>query len=321
MQSFLCGDMELDSYYCELEADALLHLTGPDSQAFLQGQTSCDSSAVSAQTAVEGVYCTPQGRVVCDFLLCQLDDNHFGLRMRRALRKTAAETFGKYIIFSKAELDAERDDWSCFALWGDTAEACVVALAGRAPGAALSCVETPSALWVQRDEAAQQFECYVRPDQSEALRAELEQHLTRGSEADWQALQIIAGRARIEPTLGEALVPQTLNYDLTGHINFKKGCYTGQEVVARLHYRGTPKRRTHIATTSLEQPPSAGTPVYCAGKEQSVGTIINSAAQGPGSIVLVATTEQGVEEGLHLESPNGPALTLGTLPYAISASD
>ena len=72
----------MNAHFAKLPGDALLHISGPDTLTFLQGQTTCDTRQVDAGHAVPGAYCTPQGRMVCDFLLAQLDDGHFGLRMR-----------------------------------------------------------------------------------------------------------------------------------------------------------------------------------------------------------------------------------------------
>ena len=77
-----------------LDHEALLHITGPDALSFLQGQLSCDTRTLSPERALPGVYCTVQGRVICDFLLCQLADAHFGLRMRREIRGAAAALLG-----------------------------------------------------------------------------------------------------------------------------------------------------------------------------------------------------------------------------------
>ena len=83
------------AHFTQLDDEALLHISGPDSLTFLQGQTTCDTRIVSAEQAVSGAYCTPQGRMVCDFLLAALGDDHFGLRMRGDVVPAAAEAFGK----------------------------------------------------------------------------------------------------------------------------------------------------------------------------------------------------------------------------------
>jgi len=92
----------LNCNYALLEQEALLHIVGPDTLKFLQGQTTCDTREVDSEHATPGAFCTPQGRVICDFLICELAPEHFSLRMRREIRDNSATAFGKYIIFSKS---------------------------------------------------------------------------------------------------------------------------------------------------------------------------------------------------------------------------
>lgn len=315
----------MKTHYCVLEQDALLHIIGPDSLTFLQGQTSCDTQTVNASQAVNGVYCNVKGRVVCDFLLCELGNEHFGLRMRRAIREDSAAVFGKYVIFSKATLDASRDDWKCIAIWGEDAKEQLEEVFPALPARRYEAASGEGYNLIQLDEAATRFECMLDSESNAALLNSIENKYSAGTESDWQAQEIRAGVARIEPETVEEYVPQILNYDLTEHLNFKKGCYTGQEVVARLHYRGTPKRRSYLASyvASLESVdiPKAGTSLYGASGEQSVGNVINSASWQGQVIALVAATAEGAANGLHLENSTGTALTLGELPYSIEPAE
>ncbi|MBE9539587.1 MAG: tRNA-modifying protein YgfZ, partial [Proteobacteria bacterium] len=115
---------------------------------------------------------------------------------------------------------------------------------------------------------------------------------------------------RIEAATVEVFIPQMLNYDLTGHVSFDKGCYTGQEVVARLHYRGKPKRRLFQATMEKTLALQAGSALYSSATEQSSGTVVNSAlgANGLPIALIVAPVAEG-ESVIHLDSPNGPLLS------------
>ena len=308
----------MNCYYCALEQESLLHISGPDSLTFLQGQTTCDTREVDSGQARPGVYCTPRGRVVCDFLLSQLGPDHFALRLRRDIRAASKVVFSKYIIFSKAELDDERDDWRPFAFWGPQAGAALATIFDSVPSQRFECSSGEHFVLVQMDEQGERFEGYLNLAANPDLPGKIAQHLEPLAESEWQAGQIASGDARIEASTMEEFVPQTLNYDLTGHISFSKGCYTGQEVVARLHYRGTPKRRTYLAQLPAGTNCSAGTAVYSAGKTQSVGNIVNAVATPDSKRVLVAATEAGTAAGLHLDSPEGPLLTLAELPYSLA---
>jgi folate-binding protein YgfZ len=309
----------LHNYYAVLEQESLLHLTGPDSRQFLQGQVTCDAHQVDSDNARPGAYCTPQGRVVCDFLLCQLAEQHMAMRMRSDLSQPSAEVFGKYIIFSKAELDAGNDDWLLVGCWGKSVADSLAAVFGGAPRQRYSAISGEGFYLVQVDAQAQRYECYLhRPHRPERLE-QLQAALTAATEAEWQGLEIDAGIARIHAATSGEFVPQMLNFDLTGHVNFSKGCYTGQEVVARLHYRGTPKRRLYRVALPARDESRPGDPLFGKGP-QSVGSLVNVTSptdQTPRG--LAVATVASLDDGLHLDNPDGPALELLNLPYPLDS--
>tara|TARA_R110002110_G_scaffold406421_1_gene626352 strand:+ start:163157 stop:164092 length:936 start_codon:yes stop_codon:yes gene_type:complete len=310
----------LSGFFSLLERDALLHITGPDALKFLQGQTTCDTRKIEATQASPGAYCTPQGRVVCDFLLSQLGEAHFALRLRRDIRDSSAAVFGKYIVFSKAELDSARDDWAIVACWGEDARAALADIFDKTPSTRYAAVSKPGAVLVQLDEQGEAFECYIDNNHNADLLERIAQNLDSAPENEWETQQIRNGIARIEAATAGEFIPQMLNYDLTGHVSFNKGCYTGQEVVARMHYRGKSKRRMYLGQLPAAAEP--GAPLYVAGQEQSAGNIVNCAAHSGGISALLVATDNGVATGLHLQqTDDGPAIAIGTLPYAVAASE
>jgi folate-binding protein YgfZ len=307
----------LDNYYAVLEQESLLHLSGPDSLQFLQGQVTCDTRQIDAENAGPGAYCTPQGRVICDFLLCQLDDQQLAMRLRRDLRQQSAGVFGKYIIFSQAELDPGNDDWAIFGCWGDTVADSLDAIFGDTPGDRYAIVRGDGFCLVQTDTQGRRFECYIERSRQAGRIEQLVAILQHAGEADWQLLDIDAGIARIEAATSGEFVPQMLNFDLTGLVSFNKGCYTGQEVIARLHYRGTPKRRLYRAGLPPGSTAKPGEPLFGA-DSQGVGTLVNLAEgsdQQPRALVVATVAK--LSEGLHLQSNSGPALELMELPYPL----
>ena len=305
----------MSSQYVILNDEALLHISGPDSLTFLQGQTTCDTRCVDAQHAIPGAYCTPKGRVVCDFLLCELTQDHYALRMRRDILDASAAVFGKYIVFSKAELDTDRVGWQLFACWGDDAGAQLHSAVGSPPrqdnsGERYASVCGEGFVLIQTDAEGKQFECYINTETHPELAQQLFAAMSPGNVNDWLNLQLEQGVARIEAATIEAFIPQMLNYDLTGHVDFKKGCYTGQEVVARMHYRGTPKRRLFRASMTEKHALQAGTALYSADSSQSTGTLVNSALDVSGlPVALIVAPVNGAEPGLHLDDSNGAVLS------------
>ena len=312
----------LNSYSTSLDKEALLHLRGPDALSFLQGQVTCDTRELTVDGALTGLYCTVQGRVVCDFLLFSLEQDHLVLRMRRDIRASSAALFAKYIVFSKAQLEAEREDWQVIACWGPGSAGTLQHVFGTLPRERYGACRGEGFVLVQMDAAGHQFECYLGPDATE-LAGDLREHSSPGTEADWQAGQIATGIARIGANTTGEYVPQLLNYDLTGHISFTKGCYTGQEVVARLHYRGKPKRRLSLADIGPDAIPTdlqsvAGDALYSSDSPKAVGNIINCVRDAEGRCaMLVTATEAGLASGLRLSTPDGPLLKTGPVPYPV----
>jgi folate-binding protein YgfZ len=332
-----------DCQSTDLSHEALLHVVGPDAEKFLQGQITCDVRRLDSATALPGAYCTPQGRVVCDFLLARTGPDAVALRLRAEIAERAAAVFGKYIIFSKAEVERHDDDWRLMGCWGDGSAALLQRVFGGKPEQQYGQVSGEAGLAIQLDREGRRFELWLRNDEIAArLRAETDPAPVE----QWLEQDIAAGIARIEAATVEEFIPQMLNYDLTGHISFSKGCYTGQEVVARLHYRGTPKRRTFPATLtakSNETPvagtpaagtpaagtpaagtpaagtPAAGTPLHRGGGGQSSGNVVNACRTAAGTRLLVVATVADREDELHLGGPGGPALRLGEPPYPLSA--
>jgi folate-binding protein YgfZ len=306
----------LPSNYTELNNEALLQISGPDSLQFLQGQTTCDTRKVSPEQAIPGAFCTPKGRVVCDFILCQIRDNHYALRLRRDILEASATTFSKYIIFSKAELNQNDTNWKIYGCWGSEIKPALYSVLGVQDSAEdasgipySSCCGEGFAI-VQIDQAGTQFECYIDTENRADLAVQLEEGLCASDQSLWEALQIEQGIGRIEAATSGDYIPQMLNYDLTGHISFDKGCYTGQEVVARMHYRGKPKKRLYRASSTEIQTLHAGAALYSSSSSQSVGSIVNCAIDETGqAVALIVAPVESDTRSLHLGDPAGPLVT------------
>ena len=238
--------------------------------------------------------------------------------MHRGICDHSAAVFGKYIVFSKAEISNASEDWRSFAVWGKQ----VADLLGIASGQRHQVWQQHGACWVQTDDAGKRFECHAPRATAEALTQLFANELMPGQERDWQLSEINAGLAHLEPETVEMFIPQMLNYQLTGHISFNKGCYTGQEVVARMHYRGKLKRPMYLASTPVGRTPApgtpaAGTPLFKPDSEQSIGNVVNSCPDAASCRMLVVVTTAAINAGVHLEEPSGPQLQFHDLPYSL----
>ncbi len=299
-----------------LPDETLLHIAGPDAATFLQGQLTCDVRQVSLERAVPGLYCSPQGRVLADFILLQLGTDHYALRLRRSIVEATVQQLAKYAVFSKVEVRPD-PAWSVSACWGADAAAALTSLGPTLPGERYQSTLIDGACLVQVDENQQQYEIYRHSDST----SQLPEHGTPSSPATWYAQEQARGIARIEPAHIGEFVPQALSYDLAGYISFSKGCYTGQEVIARLHYKGTPKRRLYCASASAGEPPPIGSKVLAAFSTRPVGEVINVVADSNGTIgVLASIATAGVAGEDALTTETGMELSITAPPYGTGDS-
>ena len=170
---------------------------------------------------------------------------------------------------------------------------------------------------IQIDERGEHFECIFNSTTSNELLKDFLEACREGDEADWEQEIIKLGISRLDLTSSEEHVPQVLNYDLNGFISFEKGCYTGQEIIARLKYRGTPKRRCFFATSEIEAMIVPGSNVYFADSDKIAGVIINVASNSQATASLISITERALNANLCATKPAGPKLSLGLLPYEV----
>jgi folate-binding protein YgfZ len=311
----------VSALFSPLREEALLQISGPDAATFLQGQLTCDLREVDAHRARPGAYCNAQGRMLADCLLVQAGPEHFLLRLRASLAEATAERLAKYVVFAKAEVNVAAG-WQVFACWGETIAAGLLPLVGNLPRRRYDCVAGEGFCLIQTDSAGHDLELYIDGQQRPDLLQALTEHLAASDARVWQARQIAGGIGRVESATEGEFLPQALNYDRTGFVSFTKGCYTGQEVVARLHYRGKPKRRLYLASTPPGPVPAAGQPVYASSSEQTVGTVVNAVAAADDDIhLLVSVAERFIDNPLALDREGRQTLQVSPPPYALSASD
>jgi folate-binding protein YgfZ len=168
--------------------------------------------------------------------------------------------------------------------------------------------------------AADRFEIVAPSHKGTPVYEALKQRAQEAGPGMWEWLDIRAGIPWITPATQEAFVPQMVNLDLIGGVSFSKGCYPGQEIVARAHYRGQVKQRTYLAHIETESTPEPGDKLYSADMgEQSSGTIVNAApSPGGGYDALAAIQMSSVEAGdVRWKAPDGAPLRFLPLPYEI----
>lgn len=264
---------------------AVLSVQGPDSAKFLQGQLTCNVLEVDSAISTPGAYCTQKGRMLSSFQLAQRAPEHYWLRMRSDLLDNSARTLGKYIVFSKAKL-LPRDDIAVFGLHGADTAALLRSIFGQVPTTINGTCVADDGLLLQRDAAGTWFECWLPMASASAFWQRCRAQCAAAGTPYWRWLGIRAGLGEVSAATAELFIPQMLNYHLTGAVSFKKGCYTGQEIVARTHYRGQVKR--HLQRAACEGPAPAPGSEIIGPSGQALGHVVDSAAVDEGHAELLA---------------------------------
>ena len=286
----------------------VIRATGEEAAKFLHGQLSQDFVLLDSGHARFASFCSPKGRMLASFVGFKRSADEILLVCSQDVLPAALKRLSMFVMRAKVKLSDASAEW---AVWG---------LAGSAVNAAL-----PDAPWslLARPEGGAQVRLYPGAGVARALcvtPADAPPQAAALSDGDWAWLEVMSAVVGITQPIVEAFVPQMLNHESVGGVNFKKGCYPGQEVVARSQFRGTLKRRAHLM--ACEAPLSAGQDVFhSSDNEQPSGTVAAAAANPSGgwNAVVSMTTSSALDGAVHLASGSGPQLSLLPLPYALLA--
>lgn len=302
----------------DLSHFALVRVSGDDRRDFLQGQFSNDIRLADAGASQLSSYCSPKGRMLAIFRLFERE-NTFYLQMPAEIMEPTVKRLGMFILMSKVVLEDASDELVRFGLSGPNAEK----ILGEELGSTLSGIDdslTHDGITLIRLPGLQpRFEIISAAAQAQALwQALVGKAKPVGSDV-WSLLDIQAGIPTLFEGTVEAFVPQMVNLHLVNGLSFKKGCYPGQEIVARMQYLGKLKRRMYLAHADSDERPSPGDALFSAETQsgQGTGTVVQAAAAPEGGYDLLVVAEiKSLESGeVHLESENGPVLTFRELPY------
>ncbi len=302
---------------CDLSHLGVIAFSGDERHAFLHSQLTSDVKNLGAGGSRLAGYCTPKGRLLATFLLWQSDRAIYA-QLPRELRESVQKRLSMYVLRSKVVLSDASDDFLRCGLAGPATEAMLKGIVGDAPAHDYEVVHSGGISMIRLPGG--RFQINVPVERATGLWNALRQEATCVGAACWDWLEIRAGIPTVTVATREEFVPQMLNLDAIGAISFSKGCYPGQEIVARTHYLGKIKRRTYRAHLDSDAVPAPGDKVFSAdNNDQSSGMIVNAApAPGGGFDVLAAIQTSSAESSaIHLGSPNGVPLSLLDLPYAI----
>lgn len=302
------------NYLLPLSEYRLIVVSGKDALSFLQGQCTCDFTSLDAGAFTLGAHCSPKGRMISSFVAAKLDENTIGLRVHASIASSALETLKKYAVFSKATLEI-KEDAILIGLLGEN-----VRTLENIPSVGFQQKISGNGVYLRHSE--DQAECWLLASNAAELKElKLVSHFTlREDEQLWHLHQIRRGIGEVRAETQEQLLPQEINLQLTGGVSFKKGCYTGQEIVARLHYRGQLKKHMYRGAVQTDHAPEPGHAIFDGISDAKKGMIINAVKLDDQQYELLAVCEDRlIDANLGTLDPNSHTkIQWLDLPYAIN---
>ncbi len=301
----------------DLSGYGLLQVSGPDAQAFLHGQLSSDVRGLLADRAQYSSYNTAKGRMLANFLLWRTGEN-YALQLAAELAEPVRRRLALFILRARVRIEDAGDLWVRLGIAGPDARRLLAVQFGNLPEIALGVVHAEGTTLLQLE--PHRFELVMPADQAPALWERLKTAARPVGFPCWEWLEIRAGVPRVTAATQDQLVPQMANLDALGGVSFRKGCYPGQEIIARTRYLGKLKRRLYLAHLDGEAAPACGDTLYSPDMEgQASGMVVNAAPAPGGGYDLLAVIQQGsVQTGdVRWKSPDGPRLELLPLPYPV----
>lgn len=300
---------------CDLSHLGLLKLEGADRINFLQGQVTNDVKLLDGSHAHLSGYCSPKGRLLALFLAFNHSD-HLYLQLPKTLTDPIAKRLKMFVLRSQVTITDASDTLIKIGIAGQHAESRLKALYNILPAKPYDMVTHNNTIIIRLPGNTARFEILTDCDQAKSIWEALSPHARFVEASAWDLLDIHAGIPEIYPDTQEQFVPQMVNLDLLHGINFKKGCYTGQEIVARTHYLGTVKRRTLLA----HLPNSIAAPVpgkaILNAQQEAIGQVVRSArnSESDYDLLIEIRIENKDSEAISID---GHALQIKTLPYAV----
>lgn len=310
--------------FMTLDQFGVIDAVGDDAANFLHAQLTNDVQHLDAASARLAGYCSPKGRLLASMLIWRAADA-IRLLVSKELTAAVQKRLSMFVLRAKAKLVETTDSVAVIGFAGDV-RACLSRQFDALPDGVHVHVAGPAGSLIRVPDAASRPRyLWIGPNAlvQERVKA-LEGELAHVSPAVWDWLDIHAGEPRITQGVLEQFVPQMINFDVIGGINFRKGCYPGQEIVARSQYRGTIKRRMALAHVAAGDAGGhdvrPGVEVFHSDDpSQPCGMVVNAAAAPQGGVDVLAETKlAALESGtVHLGAVDGPLLVFQPLPYAL----
>ncbi|MES2015598.1 MAG: folate-binding protein [Pseudomonadota bacterium] len=312
-----------DGFAAAITSQGVIAVAGEEAASFLHKQLTNDVEHLGLDTARLAGYCSPKGRLQATFLMWRDAESVF-LQLPHELQAPLQKRLSMFVMRAKAKL-ADATPECTIGFGGAKAQAALELLFGALPASPYSKLEHESGTLIRVADAfgASRYLWLTTSTSAQKAWPVLGTTLALGGDDGWRLSAIHAGVPEITASTQEQFVPQMVNYEILGGVNFKKGCYPGQEIVARSQYLGKLKRRTALATIAATKVQAGDEVFSIADPEQPCGMVVNAAPNGAGGVdALVEIKLAALEQGdVRLGSAEGAALRWLDMPYPLDALD
>jgi len=295
---------------------AIIEISGADAESFLNAQFTSNITKFPEHQLQFSAWCNPKGQVKTTFYIYRHADN-FYILLPEELKESFLKQLSMYILRADVQLTDLSDSHSRLGLClkksdmekSDVGQSDIL---NQLPDnlAVLPLASTETEVGQSR------YIIVTDIQQAESIRESLTEQLTESDSSVWKGLDIQTGIPWLTLETAEKFLPQMLNLDLMEALDYQKGCYPGQEIIARLHYRGELKRNLYLATCTSKETPKKITPVAgtsIVSSDKSVGTVIQTQTDVKTTYLLAVIDNDSIQDNLFLYNTDGPQLTVSSL--------
>ena len=304
----------------DLSHYGLIAAHGEEAETFLQGQFCNDVRKVDEHSSQISGYCSPKGRLLSIFRMFKIKDTYYLLIPHELIEETL-KRLRMFILISKVTLEDADNAMTRIGFSGPDADKRLKEILGKAPEQDNTVIHTDNVTVMRIPGPCSRFIILGDVESIKNIWSKLDVHAAPVGFQPWGQLDIQAGIPQVYSQTVDAFVPQMVNMQVIEGVSFKKGCYTGQEVVARMQYLGKLKRRMYKANVKTDEPVMPGDNLFAAGDTsgQGTGKIVSAHPSDSGgydvlAVIQIASAEKSK---IHLKDKNGSVLELTELPYTL----
>ena len=275
-----------NNLHFDLSHFSIIQVSGDDAEEFLENQLITHLPDLESAGWLLSAWCLPNGRILSNFILFE-NNHHYFLILPSMLKQKIIDRLKLYILRSNVSIDDASDDYALIGLAGEVSNDLLKQIYDGFTPVKKQAVNQSMILQMPDDTA--RWILLVHMDEVNQLMQQILLAFQESDRATWSLLDIKAGIPWVTTATSEEFIPQMLNLDTTGGLSYKKGCYPGQEIIARIHFRGEIKKRLYIGTGTSDVTPGPGDKLESIDDAKLIGDVIDAEPNPAGGFSFIAT--------------------------------